>query len=289
LQGAAAAGYPIPNTSQYGTDDAPYIDSGNSSVGSQSGSLEAQAVDYANAFVSYVAGEIPGNIDNGTLYGDYGTIGSNNFLNFYEMGPNGYSTPGTTEQSYLSEAGFPSAMWMASAWMRGMQLGAIGPGNYGLRTPIQNEFTLAQTEFGANGTQAPIWGVAHDLDSDFGPAFPHLRPIALGMAVVNSAIGGAYYPVVGAPSRTVINAFKNAGAWSAVLVNTNGSSITVTLVFPGSGTLPQTAETVLNTNGLTDNSENSNDVYLGALPGGLTTAGQNVTLTLPAYSVVAIH
>ena len=51
----------------------------------------------------------------------------------------------------------------------------------------------------------------------------------------------------------------------------------------------QTAETVLNTNGITDNAENSNDVYVGALPGGLSTSGTNVTLTLPAYSVVAIH
>jgi hypothetical protein len=53
--------------------------------------------------------------------------------------------------------------------------------------------------------------------------------------------------------------------------------------------MPQTAETVLYTNGLTDNAENSNDVYVGALPGGLSTSGTNVTLTLPGYSVVAIH
>jgi len=53
--------------------------------------------------------------------------------------------------------------------------------------------------------------------------------------------------------------------------------------------MPQTSEAVLNTNGLTDNAENSNDVYVGALPGGIITSGNNVTLTLPAYSVVAIH
>ena len=45
--------------------------------------------------------------------------------------------------------------------------------------------------------------------------------------------------------------------------------------------MPQTAETVLYTNGITDNSENSNDVYVGELPGGLSISGQNVTLTLP--------
>ena len=139
-----------------------------------------------------------------------------------------------------------------------------------------------------SAVEARIWGIVHDLDSDFGPTFPHLRPIAMGEEVVNSAIGGAYYPVK-APSGTVINAYLNAGAWSAALVNTTASPITLTVQFPSSGTMPQTAETVLNTNGITDNAENSNDVYVGALPGGLSTSGQNVTLTLPPYSVVAIH
>ena len=90
-------------------------------------------------------------------------------------------------------------------------------------------------------------------------------------------------------SGTVINAYQNAGAWSAALVNTTASPITLTVEFPASGTVPQTAETVLYTNGITDNAENSNNVYVGALPGGLSSSGQNVTLTLPPYSVVAIH
>lgn len=53
------------------------------------------------------------------------------------------------------------------------------------RTPIQNEFTFTQTELDI----ARIWGAVHDLDCDFGPAFPHPRPIAMGEEVVNSAIG----------------------------------------------------------------------------------------------------
>jgi hypothetical protein len=180
---------------------------------------------------------------------------------------------------YLSEAGYPSAGWMAESYLLAQQQ---------LRTPIQNEFTLTQPEFGNGGVAAPIWGIVHDLDSDFGPTFPHLRPIAQGMEVVNSAIGGAYYPVK-APGGTVINAYQNAGAWSAALVNTTASPITLTVEFPASGSVPQTAEAVLYTNGIADNAENSNDVYVGALPGGLTTSGQNVTLTLPPFSVIAIH
>ena len=191
----------------------------------------------------------------------------------------GYGSPATTEQYYLSEAGFPAAAWQSEGFLMGQQLG---------RTPIQNEFDLAQVEFGNDGSAAPIWGMIHDLDGDFGPAFPHLRPTAMGEEVINSAIGGAYYPVQ-APSGTVINAYENAGAWSAALVNTTASPITLTVEFPSSGSMPQTGETVLNTNGMTDNSENSNDVYVGELPGGLSISGQNVTLTLPPFSVVGIH
>jgi hypothetical protein len=288
LTGASAAGYPIPNTSQYGSDDAPYYTNSTGSLNSHTGTLPQQAAAYASDFFStganyvqhYVGPPSLGCVNNGTIYGDYGTVGSNNFVNFYENGPAGFSPPINTEQAYLSEAGYPSAAWMGESWLMGVQL---------LKTPIQNEFTLAQVEFGQGGTNAPIWGITHDLDSDFGPAFPHLRPIAMGMEVVNSAIGGAYYPVT-APSGTVIDAFQNAGAWSAALVNTTAAPITLTVQFPATGgSMPQTSEAVLNTNGLTDNAENSNDVYVGALPGGIITSGNNVTLTLPAYSVVAIH
>ena len=281
--GASGAGYAIPNTSQYGAGGAPYYSASGEDIPTESGSLASQAAAYATAFFSYIAPIVgpPGTgcMNNGQ-YSDYGQLGSNNTESFYEVGPNGWNTGGgNTEQMYLSEGGYPSAGWMANNYLLAQQQ---------LRTPIQNEFTFTQAEFGNGGVAAPIWGIVHDLDSDFGPTFPHLRPIAQGMEVVNSAIGGAYYPV-NAPSGTVINAYENAGAWSAALVNTTAAPITLTLQFPASGTVPQTAETVLNTNGITDNAENSNDVYVAALPGGLSTSGQNVTLTLPPFSVVAIH
>lgn len=281
--GASGAGYAIPNTNQYGAGGAPYYSASGEGIPTESGSLASQAAAYALAFFGYIAPIVgpPGTgcMNNGT-YSDYGQIGSNNTESFYEVGPNGWNAGnGTTEQMYLSEGGYPSAGWMAENYLLAQQQ---------LRTPIQNEFTLTQPEFGNGGVAAPIWGIVHDLDSDFGPTFPHLRPIAQGMEVVNRAIGGAYYPV-NAPSGTVINAYQNAGAWSAALVNTTPSPITLTVEFPASGTVPQTAETVLYTNGITDNAENSNDVYVGALPGGLITSAQNVTLTLPPFSIIAIH
>ena len=275
IAGGTAAGYSFPNTAQYGIDVATYY---GDNLPSYSGSLAGQAVQYATLFFGivppYVGPPGTGCINNG-LDSEYGTVGSDNAVSVYEAGLNAHDGPGTTEQGYLSEAGYPSAAWMAESWLMAQQLG---------RTPIQNEFTLTQTELGI----APIWGIAHDLDSDFGPTFPHLRPIAMAEQLVNRAISGAYHPVK-SPSGTVINAYENADAWSAALVNTTASLITLTVEFPSSGTMPQTAEAVLNTNGITDNAENSNDVYVGALPGGLSTSGQNVTLTLPPFSVVALH
>src|SRR5271168_4832261 len=84
LSGASAAGYPIPNTTQYGSDDAPYY----SSSTTESGSLEAQAEAYATLYFGVppplVGPPGTGCIKSGSLYSDYGQIGSNNFLNFYE-------------------------------------------------------------------------------------------------------------------------------------------------------------------------------------------------------------
>jgi len=292
MQGAANAGYPIPNTSQYGTDGAPYLGGG---LADYSGDLVSQAEQYAG----FMFGQVPtyfgpkgtGCINNGGA-ADWAFIGSNNFIALYENGPNNITVPGTVEQAYLSEGGYPSAGWMADNWLLAQQgrneTGVPFPGG---RIPLDNEYQLAQNEYGG----APIWGFVHDFDADFGPAFPHLRPIGLGMSVVNSAIqqGGALFGVSGSTSGIIINPYNantsGSGAWSAALVNTTASPVTLTLQFPASGTLPQTAEALLNTNGITDNTENSNDVYVGALPGGLSTSGQNVTFTLPPYSVVAIH
>lgn len=291
MQGAASAGYPIPNTAQYGIADAPYY---GASI-SESGSMESQAQAYAANFTSQIpiilGPQGTGCMNNGGG-GEWAFIGSNNFVGFYETGPNASGGPASTEQLYLSEAGYPSAEWMAYSWLLGQkgkdETGSSFPGG---RIPVQNEFTLVQDEF--NG--APIWGFVHDFDADFGPTFPHLRPIGSGMQVINSAVqqGGALFGVTGAPSGVMVNPYNanssGTGGWSAALVNTTSAPVTLTVAFPPSGTLPQNAEAVLNTHGITDNAENSNDVYVGALPGGLATSGQNVTLTLPPFSVVGIH
>ena len=87
-------------------------------------------------------------------------------------------------------------------------------------------------------------------------------------------------------SDVYANAFENNGNWSVTLTNRNDFSVLDS--FPPSGNLPATAETVLYTNGITDNNENSNSVTIGPLPGGISVTGNTVTLTLPPLSVVSL-
>ena len=48
--GASSAGYPIPNTNQYGAGGAPYYSASGEEIPTESGSLEAQAAAYARRF-----------------------------------------------------------------------------------------------------------------------------------------------------------------------------------------------------------------------------------------------
>ena len=118
------------------------------------------------------------------LASDLSAIGQNNTKAIYSTGPKVTQGPGSTEQSYLSQTGFTSAAVQALNWLLATQAGI----------PIQVEYELTQTEQGSNPAY-PLWGISHDLDTDFGPSFPHFRLIALAEKVVNGAMSGSYYPV----------------------------------------------------------------------------------------------
>jgi hypothetical protein len=278
LTGASNAGYPIPNTSQYASDDATYLNGGTNvttagALPAYTGSLTSQAAQYATWFFE----SVPPNTK--CVGSDRSSaLGSNQAMTVYEAGPSAVVGPGSTEQMYLSQIGFTSAGYMALDWILGTQQLA----------PLQIDYEITQTAQG-NNPSYPLWGVNHDLDADFGPTFPHLRPQALAMELVNSAIGGDYYAVTGMPTGTYANAFENGSNWSAALVNSTPSRVSLTVQFPATGTLPAIAKTVLYTNSITDNNENSSNVYIGALPGGMKVSGRSVTITLPPYAVVALN
>src|SRR5258708_1228193 len=86
LQGAASAGYPIPNTDHYGIADAPYY---GASI-TESGSMQAQAQAYAADFTSQIpiilGPQGTGCMNNGGG-AEWSFIGSNKFVWFEEAGP----------------------------------------------------------------------------------------------------------------------------------------------------------------------------------------------------------
>lgn len=221
--------------------------------------------------------------------GDWAFIGSKNTISIYETGPNAYNGPGTVEQAYLSQAGYPSAAWMAEGWLLAQEGQNEGGHPLGGRIPVQNEFTLTQTEFGI----APIWGIVHNLDSDFGPTFPHLRSIAIGEAVVNSAVqqGGTLFGVNNVTSGVIVNPYNSnssgTGTWSAALVNKSGSTVPYSLTFLTTGTVPASCKATVNVNGITDNAENSNDVAIGGCT-GFSCSGRTCRVTLHPDQVVAM-
>ena len=295
IAGAAAAGFAIPNTNQYGMDGSAYY-GGNSILPPETGSLAAQAASYAAYFFSLVPPILgpqgTGCLNNGGG-GDWAFMGSNNIYGIYETGPNAYSSAGgttgsTTEQGYLSEAGFPSAGWMAYAWL----LGQAGQNENGIpypggRLPVANEFVLSQDQFGI----APIWGCVHDFDFDFGPSTPHLRSIGVGMQVVNSASQNNLYGITGLPTGLAGNAYNSnnsgTGNWTAALVNTSASTVTTTLTFPATGNMPGSCKATNFTNGITDNAENSNDVNVGSCAGFLC-VGRTCQISVLADQVSAM-
>ena len=83
--------------------------------------------------------------------GDYSYIGSNNTISYYEDRPERVLGAGQyANRRICQRRGYPSAGWMAAELVAmGQQLG---------RTPVQNEYQLAQIEFGAGTLEAPIWG-----------------------------------------------------------------------------------------------------------------------------------
>ena len=123
LAAASAAGYPIPNTSQYGGDDAIYLPA-DDAMPSASGSLATQAAAFAADFFGYVPEYVNGGngCTGGGSNGDYSYIGSNNVIPVYEEGPNGFGTghyrTSVSGRRRLSIGGVDGAKLVASSATR---------------------------------------------------------------------------------------------------------------------------------------------------------------------------
>lgn len=297
--GASAAGFAFPNTAQYGMVGAPY-------VGGRPGSMAGTPLQQTQLYTAFMLGQVDGMLDaqsgspvgclNNGGGGDWAFFGTHNTHPMYEGGPNNGAGDGSTyEQRYLYEGGYTSGTWMADDWLRSQQgqneNGVPFPGG---RVPFFNEFTLGGYPE-SNG--APMWMFTHDFDFDFGPSTPHLRPIGDTMEVVNAGIQQGSYLFGTTPNSggggasDTVSAYNpqsnGSGNWSAVLVNrTSSTQAAFTVTFLSTGTLPTSCKALVNTNGITDNNENSNDVGVGSCT-NFSCSSHTCQVDLQPYQVVS--
>ncbi len=289
------------NNPQYGADIADYAPS---EAEQPTGETMAQyaALGFANSLQQFMpnapgefGGVVPGNLNE--LCGG-SPAGCQQFMAAYENGSSNQCGTATPVEAWEMSAGWMAAGYNAQNWILGFLAGSSGP-NAGVLSPMpaQQTFNLAEGEYttpnnacaSGHGTDSALWGIVHDFDASFGPSFPHLRPIGWAQALLNRAIGGEYHMLDTSQWAGVYGAaFNNNGSWSAILSNSNSTSVSFQVTFPAGGTLPAKAETVLYTSGLADNDENSNSVTIGALPGAISVTANTITLTLPPFSAVAL-
>ena len=290
------------NNPQYGGDIADYVPSANEQDTGHTIEQYA-ALGFSNSLNQFTGG-IESNPFTNTVPGNIGNLcggklsGCRQFLAVYENGSSNQCGTATPIEAYEMSAGWIAAGFNGQNWILGFSAGAGGINSGTLYPmPAQNTFNFAQLEYttpgagcpSGHGTTSALWGVVHDLDSAFGAAFPHIRPIGWAMALANRAITDAYYPMDTSNFTGVYGAaFKSGHGWSALLSNSNNRGITIQVVFPN-GKLPSIGETVLYSNTLADNNENSDSVKIGSLSGGIAVTGQKVTFTLPPLSLVAIE
>lgn len=295
---------PLPNDANHGGSVATYIaDEPEQNTGQTLATYAA--LGFSNSALQFntascgvsAAGAIPCSISSGICGGTLS--GCNQFLGYYENGSSNQCGTADAVEAWEMSAGWIAGGFNAQNWLLGYLAGSTGPNSGTLKpAPAQQTFNLTEPEFttsggactSGHGTDSALWGIAHDMDLSFGPAATaHLRPIGWTQALLNEAIpqGGAYYPVTGAASGVYIAAFKSGSQWTAAVSNSNNFSQVQSITFP-TGTVPGLGETVLNSgtcgSGLCDNNENSASVGIGALPGGVTVAGQTVTFSIPAWS-----
>jgi hypothetical protein len=154
------------------------------------------------------------------------------------------------------------------------------------KMPIMNAFQLVQKDYQSIdqwGITPANWGT----NKDFAPVWPWYRPVGLAIKLYNSAVQGDYHACTGAPSGVLCAAFLKSGQWTAALSNSNATTTAVTVTFP-TGAVPTVGKTILYTTGMTDNNEDSTNVSIGSLVGGVSPSGQTVSVTMPAFAAVAL-
>jgi hypothetical protein len=282
----------FPNSSQYGASDNLYTQGSFSSSNSLS-TVISDFFGYNASFISSSLGtgdsEDPSALCNNQAGGGaYSPSCSQQIQNYeWSVQPDQATGGGSGGDMIASQLG---AGWgSAGIGMQTLILALTYPPAHQALS-ITNAWQLVQDSFNdvkEFGLVPANWGT----NEDFAPVWPWLRPEALAIELYNSAVQGNYYPISGLPSGVYGAAFCPTGQaqCNVALSNSHSSSTAVSITFPSGTTVPTVGKTVLYTNGMADNNEASNSVYIGSLPGGVSQSDQQVSFTAPAFSAVVVR
>ncbi len=279
VMAAIQSNYDFPNTNQYGISNHFYIDSGSSSTSLSSIVVAA----FANTMITGAVGK-------GSLYNDVSQLcqgkygpgsGCNQMIAWYEGGPQTYGTSSNHLAASQANVGWASAGIQMQALLQMLTLPNVAQAG-----DITNTYVLNQN---GNGS-VDCWGITPGnwgLSSSFAPVYPWYRPAGLAIELYNRSVQGDYHACTGAPSGINCAAFLSGGRWTAALSNANGTATPVTITFP-TGTVPRVGTTINYVKGNADNNEATNTVTIGSLKDGVSFSGQVLSLTMPAFSAVAL-
>jgi hypothetical protein len=156
------------------------------------------------------------------------TVPMNKSVDIYEVNASTFNGNAPESQRDPYVAGTASGTALDDRLITGMSAGVRR----------QVVYDLAQYNYNISSSvgNMMLWGVANSVASSVS-----LRPTGLAVEMLNSAIGGDFYPVsaIGpAASGITAAAFLSNSSWSMAIVSTNSAPSQIAISLPSSGTPP---------------------------------------------------
>jgi len=192
-------------------------------------------------------------------------------IDAYEVNLETTSGDAPASQRNPLDAGMVSGSALVKRLINGMRLG--------LQRQLAWDLSSYADEISPSVGSVYLWGMARDVT-----AADNFRPTGLALQMLNSAIGGDYYPIaISGPASNGLSAaaFLSTSGWTAVIASSNATDSTVAITFPASGK-PPTRAYLLSAPSMTADNETTSNVQV--VP---TTISGGVVI-VPAYSVVTI-
>jgi hypothetical protein len=125
-----------------------------------------------------------------------------------------------------------------------------------------------------------LWGVTRDLATT-----NHLRPTALGLSMMNSAIRGDLVRTESTDATVRSYGFRENGRWTLLLVSSSSVAKTMRVSFPENGALPSKVRTLVADS---PDATNEDGEHVRVLTSPLRFSGRTGEVQIPAYGLVAL-